>query len=118
MAEHHLTGKSGEELAVAFLKRNQFDILHTNWRHSHYEIDIIACKTGVLHFIEVKTRRSLKYGYPEEAVTEKKMENLIAGAEAYLLQFSQWQKIQFDILSVQLFKDQRPQYYLFEDVYL
>lgn len=118
MAEHNLTGKSGEAFAVAYLKRMHFDILHTNWRHSYYEIDIIASKNDILHFIEVKTRRSLKFGYPEESVSDKKIENLMNGADAYLSASPKWKKIQFDILSVQLRKNQEPEYFFIEDVYL
>lgn len=118
MAEHNLTGKSGEALAVAYLKRMHFDILHTNWRHSYYEIDIIASKNDILHFIEVKTRRSLKFGYPEESVSDKKIENLMNGADAFLSASPQWKKIQFDILSVLLRNHQDPEYLFIEDVYL
>ena len=118
MANHNITGKNGEALALAYLIRNHFVMLHTNWRHSHYEIDIIAHKGDVLHFIEVKTRRSLTYGYPEESVTRKKMENLINGAEAFLSEYPQWKRIQYDILSINLFKNHDPEYFFIEDVYL
>lgn len=118
MANHNITGKNGEVLALAYLTRNRFVILHTNWRHSHYEIDIIAHRDDILHFIEIKTRRSLKFGYPEESVTKKKLENLMNGAEAFLCQYPQWKRIQYDILSVNLWKNRNPEYFFIEDVYL
>ena len=118
MAHHNVTGKSGEALALAYLIRNDFVILHTNWRHSHYEIDVIAYKENTLHFIEVKTRRSLKFGYPEESVTKKKMESLMNGAEVFLLLNPQWKRVQYDILSVNLWKKQDPEYFFIEDVSL
>ena len=118
MAHHNITGKGGEALALAYLIRNDFVILHTNWRHSHYEIDVIAHKGNILHFIEVKTRRSLKFGYPEESVTKKKMESLMNGGEAFLFQNPEWTRIQYDILSVNLRKKQDPEYFFIEDVSL
>ncbi len=118
MANHNLTGKAGEILAAEYLKKKGFEILHTNWRHSYYEIDIIARYEEILHFIEVKTRRSLRFGYPEESVTDKKMERLILAAEAFLLKNPQWVRVQYDILSIHLNKDKKTEYFFIEDVYL
>lgn len=118
MANHNITGKDGEALALVYLTQLSFLILFTNWRHSHYEIDIIAQRENILHFIEVKTRRSLHFGYPEESVTTKKIENLIKGAEAFLLQYPEWKRIQYDILSINLWKNREPEYFFIEDVYL
>ncbi len=87
MANHNNTGKKGELLAAAYLTKNGFEILHSNWRHAHYEIDIIATLGNILHFIEVKTRRSTKFGLPEESVSSKKLQNLINAAEEFLYQF-------------------------------
>ncbi len=50
MAGHLQFGKNGEQLAAAFLEQQEYTILHRNWRHSHYEIDIVALKKEVLHF--------------------------------------------------------------------
>lgn len=118
MANHHLTGKNGEELARLYLERNDFIILHTNWRYSYYEIDIVAHKAGVLHFIEVKTRRSLHYGFPEESVSDQKMERLMTGAEAFLNQHPEWNRIQYDVLAINIWKNNNPEFFFIEDVYL
>ncbi|MFM9908090.1 MAG: YraN family protein, partial [Chitinophagaceae bacterium] len=84
MASHNETGKKGEELAAAWLEESGFCLLHRNWRHSHYEIDIIATKSNKVHFIEVKTRSSNRFGFPEESVSDKKIENLMQAAEEFL----------------------------------
>jgi putative endonuclease len=42
MAVHNQLGKKGEEMAEAYLLQQGYQVLHRNWRHSHYEIDIIA----------------------------------------------------------------------------
>lgn len=115
---HHLTGKQGEALASGFLKQKGFTILHCNWRYSRYEIDIIAEKGGVLHFIEVKTRRTDTFGLPEESVSVKKLKHLMRAAAAYQYQFPGWKRIQLDILSITLTGDQPPAFFFIEDAYL
>ena len=117
MATHNDLGKEGEALAVKWFIQHGYEILHTNWRHSHYEVDMIASRKNVLHFIEVKARRSKKFGYPEEGVGKKKIQNLMNAAEEFLHQFPEWKRIQFDILSILLKKD-APEYFLIEDVSL
>ncbi|MBC7888038.1 MAG: YraN family protein [Ferruginibacter sp.] len=118
MAKHIHTGKTGEALGIAWLLEKGFIIKEKNWRHSHWEVDTIAEKDTVLHFIEIKTRRSRKFGFPEETVGKKKIQNLINAAEEYLHQYPQWQRIQFNILSILLIKDEPVEYFFIEDVYL
>jgi putative endonuclease len=118
LAKHNNTGKEGELLAAAYLQQKGFIIHYSNWRYSHYEIDIIASVNEILHFVEVKTRRSLQFGFPEESVTPKKLQHLIDAAEVFLYQFPQWKRVQFDVLSLMLVKDKEPEYFFIEDVYL
>ena len=118
MAKHNQTGASGESLAVEYFTENGYEILHRNWRHKHWEVDIIASKNGMLHFIEVKTRTSLKFGYPEENIDTKKIRFLINASEEYLYQNPQWQRIQFNVLSINIKEDGSADYFLIEDVYL
>ena len=118
MAHHNHTGVLGEQMAAKYLLEKGFSILHQNWRHSHWEVDVIASLNNTLHFIEVKTRRTKKFGYPEEDVTKKKMENLINASEEFLFLNPVWKKIQFDILSITILKDKPAEYFFIEDVYV
>ena len=118
MASHNQTGTTGEVMAVKHLAEKGFEILHQNWRHSHWEVDIIASKDGILHFIEVKTRRTKKFGHPEDSVSKKKIQNLINASEEYLYQFPEWKRIQFNILSITILKNEPVEYFFIEDVYL
>ncbi|HYF30636.1 MAG TPA: YraN family protein [Chitinophagaceae bacterium] len=117
MALHHQLGKTGEQLAAAYLTGLGYTILHSNWRHYRYEIDLIASKNDILHFVEVKTRKSMRFGLPEEAVDSKKLRCLIQAGEAFLFKNPQWKRIQYDILSVSIVNG-IPSYFLIEDVYL
>jgi putative endonuclease len=118
MAAHNELGKKGESLAASWLRIHGYELLFQNWRHAHFELDLIARKEQILHFIEVKSRTSQKFGYPEESVSEKKMQNLLDAAEEFLYQYPQWKHIQFDILSIYLDKEGKADYYFIEDVYL
>ncbi len=116
MAKHLETGKQGEDMAAAWLTEQGFELLHRNWKHSYYELDAVASKEGILHFIEVKTRTTDTYGYPEEGVTPKKLQRLMNAGEEFLHQHPQWKRIQYDILSIRLHRYKAPDYFFIEDV--
>jgi len=78
------TGKEGEKIAAAFLKKNGYRISEINFRCVLGEIDIIARDKGELVFIEVKTRRSGELGYPEQAVGIRKQKKMSQLALWYL----------------------------------
>ena len=118
MARHIKTGELGEKLAADYFLKKGYTILHQNWRHSHWEVDIIASHEEVLHFIEVKTRRTKTFGYPEDDVSKKKLSFLINAAEEYQHLHPEWKRIQFDILSILLLKNKEVEYFLIEDVYI
>lgn len=105
MAAHNETGKKGEALAISLLKNKGYSIIETNWRHSHLEIDIIAKIGYEIVFVEVKTLKSIKHGYPEQAVSLKKAQNLFNAANAYLENNHLDNEIRFDIISVILKKE-------------
>jgi putative endonuclease len=101
MSEAHALGKSGEEAAIAYLKKNKFKIIKQGFRFHRGEIDIIAFEKDTLVFIEVKTRRSLDFGLPEESVTPLKQLQIKKLAEAYLAMENLCNiPCRFDILSL------------------
>ncbi len=77
-------GKRGEDLATQFLESLGYAILDRNWRGSRCELDIVARDGLCLVFCEVKTRSSIHRGYPAEAVTERKLENIRNAALTWL----------------------------------
>ncbi len=80
------TGNYGESIAAGYLKKNGYKIIETNFRvHNIAEIDIIATEKKTLVFVEVKLRRSLKYGYGREAVTKQKQHKIRLAAEYYVM---------------------------------
>ena len=82
------TGRRGERLAALYLFFHGYKILDRNWRYGRYEIDIVARerRTGVLVFVEVKTRSNTAFGLPRDAVTAQKQFFLTRAAQGYLKQ--------------------------------
>jgi putative endonuclease len=77
-------GNWGEEAAAEYLIEHGVDIIGKNVRTQNGEIDIIGKKDGVLVFFEVKTRRSNKFGNPEDAVNTRKQEHIVRSAIEYI----------------------------------
>lgn len=100
MAIHNETGSKGERIALAYLQKQGYRILDTNWHARHYEIDIIARDGNELVIVEVKTRTSEAFGHPSEAVDNRKMTRLINAAERYIHKYKLDVDTRFDIISV------------------
>lgn len=92
-------GIDGEKMALEYLKSKAYEILETNWRFSHKEIDIIALIDNYLCIVEVKTRSS-DFQAPKEAVNHKKQKNLIQAAHQYVIQHDLDVNVRFDIIEV------------------
>ncbi|MFT5724892.1 MAG: putative endonuclease [Bacteroidia bacterium] len=114
-AQQHL-GQKGEDIAINFLKQKGLSILFRNYRIGRAEIDIIAESSEWLLFIEVKTRSSLKYGYPESFVSKKQENMLFDASEAYCVKHQSTKHIRFDIIAI-LIVDKRINIMHFEDAF-
>ena len=93
----------GENLALNFLKKNKCKILHTNYKNKLGEIDIICLdkKTKETVFVEVKSRSSLEFGLPSEAVDERKQFKIKKTASLYMLENKIFEdKIRFDVVEI------------------
>ena len=95
-------GNIGESLAVDYLKNNKYTIIQTNYKNKIGEIDIIAKDKDVLVFIEVKTRSSIAFGLPKEAITKNKIFKIKNTAISYLKYKNLLDKIsvRFDCIEV------------------
>ena len=94
-------GDIGENFAADLLANAGYQVIERNYRTKAGEIDIIAIKNGVLHFIEVKTRNGDQYGYPSEAVTATKQLRIKRAAEQYLQgRRMNWNKLSFDVYEI------------------
>lgn len=95
------TGDIGEQLATEFLKKKKYKILERNFKNKIGEIDIIARLKKQIVFVEVKTRSSLQFGNPSEAVNSHKQYKIRQVAECYLMQKKiEDSDIRFDVIEV------------------
>lgn len=116
-------GQAGEEIAGLYLINKGYQIIDRNWNlYKGCELDIVASKENKLHFIEVKTRSSDKYGEPQLAINKKKMSHILSAIRQYRYE-KHFINIEYQIDSIaiiyrnehdyklQHFTDIRPDYY-------
>lgn len=100
-------GKAGEDLAVSFLQGKGFKVIERNFRTAYGEIDIICELSGGLVLVEVKTRRSHRFGLPQEAITPAKIRHLKKAAYVFLAGFNKpFSFVRFDVVAITLLNDQ------------
>ncbi|MDH4319672.1 MAG: YraN family protein, partial [Desulfobulbaceae bacterium] len=94
-------GSKGEDAAAFHLQQKGYEILCRNYRQRFGEIDIVARDGDVLVFVEVKTRRSLRYGTPFEAIDQRKQRQLSKVALHYISRYKLYhQPARFDVIAV------------------
>jgi putative endonuclease len=96
-----IIGAWGEDQAAEYLIEHGLSILQRNFRTSDGEIDLIASENDTLVFVEVKTRTNDHYGFPEEAVTEEKMDHLYTVVEEYLSEHLEVENWRIDVVAIQ-----------------
>jgi putative endonuclease len=86
-----LLGATGEEAVSRYLQARGYRVIDRNWRIRAGEIDLIALSPdGQFVFVEVKSRTSLTYGDPLEAITALKAHRLQKLALAWLVMRGEW----------------------------
>lgn len=102
MAQHNELGIGGEERASAYLLDLGYRVLERDWKSGRKDLDIIAMDGETLVFVEVKTRRDRLFGNPEDAVSGRKIRNIVSCADAYLRlkAIPLGTPVRFDIISV------------------
>jgi putative endonuclease len=83
MAAKDELGRRGEKLAADYVVGAGLEIIERNWRCAQGEIDLVAKDGAELVFVEVKTRSSIAFGHPLEAVTTAKLARLRRLAAAW-----------------------------------
>ena len=99
------TGALGERAAAEALRAAGYELQALNWRQGRYELDIVARKAGIVHFVEVKTRRAGSLTPPEAAVTPQKFRALTRAAVRYLAATGGQDEAQFDLAAVDVMPD-------------
>ena len=94
-------GLWGEGIAARYLQDKGYKILDRNYYTRNGELDIICEKGSKIVFVEVKTRKSTRFGSPEEAITRKKINHLRQAALIYLNSVEHpYKEIRFDVITI------------------
>ncbi len=100
-------GARGEDAAAAFLERVGMQIVERNWRDRAGEVDIIAWDGPTLVFCEVKTRRSIAKGLPEDAISCTKRRQVARLATRYVASLDRVPEVRFDAVTILVLSEDR-----------
>lgn len=103
MVSPHSIGSKGEELALSFLLGLGYHLLERNYRCRFGEVDLIMQDGDEIVFIEVKTRRSIDFGVPQEAVGAGKQGKIRKLAAQYMM-YKRKEEYQprFDVIAIRI----------------
>ncbi len=116
MKHNQNVGQWGEETATKYLSECGYEVLARNTRTPYGEIDIIAKQGDITVFVEVKTLTSSKNFFPEQNVTARKREHMLACAEHYAAEnnIDHWQ---IDVIAVEGKRSLEPKITHFENAF-
>jgi len=114
MKHNQRIGKWGEDTATKYLTQRGYEIVARNVRTPYGEIDIIAKQNDITIFVEVKTRTSNTMGLPEEAITPRKRQHMLAAADHYAAEheIDHWQ---IDVVAIEGKPGSKPTITYFEN---
>ena len=105
-SENKLKGSLGEKLVCVYLDRYGYEIIEKNYRCTSGEVDVIFKDKLEIVFAEIKTRTSVEFGNPAEAVDLKKRKHILNVARYYLYTKSLFENpVRFDVIEVYFNKD-------------
>lgn len=110
-------GAWGEAYACEYLQKKGYQLIASNFRHDHGEIDLLMRIDDLLIAVEVKTRRSNKFGYGEDSVTNRKLRTIYKTMTGYLMEHPELPNIwQLDVVVVEPVQGEAPVIYHYENV--
>ena len=97
----HRRGYAGEKAAMAYLLRSGWRIEAHRFRYGHHDLDVVARLGSLVAFVEVKTRRSVRFGEPATAVDRRKQAVMTRLAELWRVRFGlPGDRYRFDVITV------------------
>ena len=95
------TGRVGERRVIRYLEANGYEVLESNLRFHHREVDIVAKKGDVIIFVEVKTRRTGRFGKGMDSISAGKIRNVLSVARYYIEKHRLHDyNVRFDVASI------------------
>jgi putative endonuclease len=100
-AASQVLGEEGERIAEVWLAERGWRILERRFRNGHRDLDLVAERSGVVAFVEVKTRRGREFGHPVEAVNWRKQRELARSAAVWIARHGGGEQLfRFDVVGV------------------
>jgi putative endonuclease len=95
-------GDQAEAWALDYLQKNGWQLVVANFRSAFGEIDLIVKQQQLLLFVEVKQRRSARFGSAQAMVTTQKQHKIILTSQYFLQQHSQYQQyhLRYDVIAI------------------
>ena len=94
-------GQAGEDRAAAWYRARGYEVLARNWRCRDGELDLVVARGRALVFVEVKNRRTDRFGTPAEAITPRKQQRLRTLARRYLeATDARPRSVRFDVVAI------------------
>ncbi len=118
-------GRWGEAHAADYLHQKGYTVIARNVRTPYGEIDLIVQQFSkitegetITVFVEVKTRTSKTFGYPEEAITPRKQLHLVSAAQHYLQEHTDLDKNwRIDVIAIERYPERSPIISHFENAF-
>jgi putative endonuclease len=85
MAKHNLSGSEAEDKVARYLSELGYKVIDRNWKTKWCEIDIVAEKDDVMHFVEVKYRTSISQGSGFDYITKTKLIQMHRAADSWAM---------------------------------
>lgn len=110
-------GNTGEALAASFLQKKGWRVLDAQASSRGGEIDLVCLDGDIVVFVEVKTRRGSRYGYPEASVTPEKIRRILRAAHQYLTG-RKWEARHWrlDVVAIRATEGESPEIIHFENI--
>ena len=97
---HLIRGESAEEQAHQFLLDKGLTPVCRNYRCPYGELDLVMLEQGTLVIVEVRFRKTDKYGSALESITARKQARIIAATQHYLANQATDLAIRFDVIAL------------------
>jgi len=95
-----ITGDTAEQIAREYLANKGYKIIVCNWHYGHLELDIIARDGEELVIVEVKSKTGEDFAHPSDAISEKKIRQVIEAADVWVVQSGWDGDTRFDLITV------------------
>ena len=121
MSGRNLSGPWGEALAMEFLRKKHYQPVAANWHSRFGEIDLIVSNRRYLVFVEVKLRKSARYGAAAEFVDARKQARIRTTAAIYLAEHPTALQPRFDVIEIYApdgIRTEHPEIYHLEDAFI